>query len=345
MLFYDMGLFFHYMAGQSMDSIDLINSIDTINPLNSFTPRHEALTAIRKNAKIIKQLFIDLDNKILMVGDGPIGPIGPTGNTGPTGPVGPQGMDGASGIQGITGDIGPQGPAGDIGLTGIQGPAGEQGIAGPVGNDGATGPQGPQGPQGITGGWADLKGIYQIPLGGGTAPTVENFDGDSDLGFNNADIITWKLHREHGQVTGGNKYIHIHVGIASGTTASGNNLVIALNCKHRYHNLLGSGQTLRSGVVAPVTITITLTPAQLNSTAGNTWVIETLYAQTGGGAGLLNSTNMLVDDDVTITCTVTTFPTLTGGTSQKIRFPYCDEHGEVTMGGTLKRFFTALSFD
>ena len=197
---------------------------------------------------------------------------------------------------------------------------------------------------GTTWGWSDLKGTYVVPIGGGIAPTAENFDGDTDQGFNLNDIITWKFHRGHEQVTGGNKYIHVHVGIASATTASGANLVITLVCKHRYHNLLGSAEALRTGVVAPVTITLTLTPAQLNSTAGNTWVVEALYAQSGGGAGLINSDNMLTDDDVVVTCTVTTFPTLTGGTSQRIRFPHCDEHGEVTMGGTFKRFFQSLSF-
>ena len=196
-----------------------------------------------------------------------------------------------------------------------------------------------------TWGWGDIVGVYSAPSSGGAAPTTENFDGDSDLGFNVSDTITWKLHRPHWAVVGGDKFIHVHVGIASGTVASGSNLVISLNIHHRLHNLLGSGEALRTTVIAAVTKTVTLTPAQLNSTAGNTWVVENLYAQTGGGAGLLNSSLEIPDDDVVITCTITSFPTLTGGTSQKIRFPFCDEHTEVTWGGTFRRFFASLSFN
>jgi len=194
-------------------------------------------------------------------------------------------------------------------------------------------------------GWSDLKGVYTAPTGGGAAPSVENFDGDSDLGFNATDTMTWKFHIEHIDLSGGDKYLHIHVGIASGTVASGNNLVLSAIVQHRYHNLLGSGETLRTGLETNKVFTFTLTPAELNSTAGETWVVEQLVAQSGGSASLLNSDNWLTDDDVTVTITVTTLPTLSGGTSQKFRFPHCDIHRNVTSSGTFRRFFTNLSFN
>jgi hypothetical protein len=196
-----------------------------------------------------------------------------------------------------------------------------------------------------TWGWGDITGVYIAPATGGTAPTTESFDGELDLGFDDSDTISWKLPRPHWAVVGGNKYITVHVGIAAATVASGSNLNINLSIRHRTHNLLGSGEALRTAIISNIGINATLTAAQLNSTAGNTWVVESLYAQTGGGAGLLNSSIMLPDDDIIVTCTVTSFPTLTGGTSQKIRFPFCDEHTEVTWGGTFRRFFTSLSFN
>jgi len=198
---------------------------------------------------------------------------------------------------------------------------------------------------GNTLGFSDLKGIYTAPTGGGTAPTIENFDGDSDIGFNASDTITFKFHIDHVDVVGGDKFLHIHVGIASGTIASVSNLVITAVVQHRYHNLLGSGEPLRTGSEASKTFTFTLTPAEINSTAGETWVVEQLIAQSGGSASLLNSDLWLTDDDITVTSTVTTMPTFLGGTSQKFRFPHCDLHRRVTMGGTFKRFFTNLSFD
>jgi hypothetical protein len=194
-------------------------------------------------------------------------------------------------------------------------------------------------------GWGDVVGVYSAPGTGGTAPTMENFDGDSDLGFNASDTVTWKLHLPHWVTVGGDKFLHVHVGIASAAVASGNNLVLSAVVQHRYHNLLGSGEALRTGSEASKTFTFTLTPAQLNSTAGETWVVEQKIAQSTGSASLFNSDNWLIDDDITVTCTITSFPTLTGGTSQKVRFPFCDEHTEVTWGGTFRRSFTNLSFN
>jgi len=196
-----------------------------------------------------------------------------------------------------------------------------------------------------TWGWSDLKGVYTAPTGGGSAPTIENFDGDSDLGFNASDTMAWKFHIEHTDIAGGDKFLHVHVGIASGTVASGNNLVLSAVVQHRYHNLLGSGEALRTGSEANKTFTFTLTPAELNSTAGETWIVEEQVARSTGSFSLLNSDLWLTDDDITVTVSVTSFPTLTGGTSQKFRFPHCDLHRNVTSSGTFRRFFANLSFN
>ena len=193
-------------------------------------------------------------------------------------------------------------------------------------------------------GYEDLKGVYVTPTNGATAPTIENFDGTSELGFNASDVMIWLMHEDHTDISGVDKYLHIHVGIASGTTASGSNLVLSATVKHRYHNLLGSGEALRTSSEAAKVFTFTITPAQLNAVKGDTLVVEQLIAQAGGSASLLNSNNWLTDDDISVTFTVTTFPTLTGGTSQKFRFPYADIHRKTMFGGSPRRFFVNSSF-
>ena len=193
-------------------------------------------------------------------------------------------------------------------------------------------------------GYEDLKGIFQAPTSGALSGADEDFDGVTEKGYNANDIITFLFHVEHKDHTGGDKFLHVHIGIASGATASGSNLVITAVVKHRYHNLLGSGQALRTPSPAAKTFTFTVTPAQLNEVKGDTLVVEQLVAQSGGSASLLDSDSWLSDDDIAVQFTVTTLPTITGGTSQRLRFPHSDFHRTNLYGGTPRRFFVNGSF-
>lgn len=174
--------------------------------------------------------------------------------------------------------------------------------------------------------WADLKGLLIVDTSGTTAPTIEIYKtGVEDYGYNSSDKLRWKFHLEHGEVVGGNKYIHPHLEMVA--TAFSGNLVLTHVIAHCYGH---------SRTNSPAPITIVQTIAATSMPAGKNYIPDVLFAKTGGGAGLLNSSNMLPDDHIYITTTVTTFFTaVSGGTSQKLFMPFCDIHREVTgMQGT-----------
>ena len=82
----------------------------------------------------------------------------------------------------------------------------------------------------------------------------------------------------------------------------------------------------------PITFTFTFTPTNLAQYQTN--ITDVLFAQSGGSATLFNSDIMFPDDQIWVSMTVTTLPTITGGLSAKIFLPAFDIHREVINGGT-----------
>ena len=191
-------------------------------------------------------------------------------------------------------------------------------------------------------GWADLKGHYVYPPTGTTAGTFETFaTGITRLGFNATDIIITELHAEHievqSNITGadGRKYLHPHPQMATGATASGSNLVLTHVIMHSYGSI-GAGET-RGASPAPITITQTITIAELNAIgSGNNKAFDIEIMNNGGTGGKLNGANLLPDDMIFVTTTVTTMPTITGGTSAKVALLPMDVHREVIDGSGTK---------
>jgi hypothetical protein len=191
-------------------------------------------------------------------------------------------------------------------------------------------------------GWSDLRGHFVTALSGTTAPARALFKtGVYSNGYDANDTTDWGFHLEHSECKDGvnDKFLHIHAGIASGTTASGANLVITANIG--YFKLgVEAGRDMTE--IAPFTKTFTATPAQLNAAKGNTMLIggDTLIGTNGGGTGLFNTSDpniWITDDDLCVSLVVTTLPTLTGGLSQRIRISHVDIHREVLTGGSPHR--------
>ncbi len=186
-----------------------------------------------------------------------------------------------------------------------------------------------------TWGWADLIGTLITDVTGANAPTIAEYKtGVFDLGYNASDRQYWKFHLTHQEVIGGDKFIHPHLR-HNGTSISGN-LVLTLVISHEYgHN--------RAGSPAPITLTITVVPASLPR--HETHIPDVLFMKSGGGAGFLNSDNILPDDDILVTMTVTTLPTISGGLSARLFIPMVDIHREVTaVAGTKRKDPSAGSF-
>ena len=193
--------------------------------------------------------------------------------------------------------------------------------------------------------WSDLKGTYVVDTSGAAAPTVETMaTGISRLGFNGSDICRTEFHIEHRDVAGGIKYLHPHVMLATGATAATTNLVLSHVVRHSYGSI-GTGET-RGASPAPITVTQTITVAQVNAIgSGNNKAFDIEFANSGGTGGKLNSANFLPDDLIDVTTTVTSLPTITGGTSTKVSLTPIDIHREVRdLSGTKNKDRTGGSF-
>ena len=180
--------------------------------------------------------------------------------------------------------------------------------------------------------WADLKGQHYIDASGTSAPTMETFEtGVQRPAYNATDVCRTELHLEHNEVIGGIKYFHPHIQIATGATAATTNLVLTHVVKHSYGSI-GTGET-RGANPAPITIVQTITVAEINAIgSGKNKPFDIEYANTGGTGGKLNSSNMFIDDIIFITTTVTSIPSITGGTSTKVAMTPIDGHREVRDG-------------
>lgn len=195
-------------------------------------------------------------------------------------------------------------------------------------------------------GHADLRGHFIVDTSGANSPTAAAFDtGSEELGYNASDIARWGFHVEHRDVIGGSKGLHVHFKKARSSTAATTNLAISAVVKHNYHNF--TGQTARGASPAPITVTFTVTPAEFNAVPdGSTGITPDVEIfNEGGTGGKLNSLNILPDDDINVTITVTTVPTITGGATGRVGLPHCDIHRQVRdMSGTKNKDDIAGSF-
>ena len=179
-------------------------------------------------------------------------------------------------------------------------------------------------------GFADLRGHFIVDATGSSAPVPVAFDtGSEELGYNASDIARWGFHFEHRDTSSGSKGLHVHFKKARGATAATTNLVMTCVVKHSYHNF--TGQVARGASPAPITVVFTVTPAEFNAVPdGSTGITPDIEIfNEGGTGGKLNSLNILPDDDINVTLTVTSIPTITGGSTNRVGIPHCDIHREV----------------
>ena len=179
--------------------------------------------------------------------------------------------------------------------------------------------------------YMDLKGILQFDFAGVNAPSLETYKtGVKGLAYNASDVQRWTMHIEHWNVIGGDKYLHAHVR-HNGTAITGNLLITFVVAYNYGHSRVASP--------APITKTISVLSANIATTIPqySTYIQDVLIAQSGGGAGLLDSDTWLPDDDIMVEMTVTTLPTITGGTTAKIFIPYCDIHLQSIGRGTKQK--------
>jgi len=186
--------------------------------------------------------------------------------------------------------------------------------------------------------WADAEGTQVIPLSGATVPAyVEFATGIFGYGFDVGDRITHRIHLPHNLVPFGDKFFHPHVYMADGATASGNNLVLVFTIRHQY-NTIGTGET-RGAPPADITITQTITPAELNAMGNKCGrAYDVLFADDTGNAALHDCRKWLMDDQYIFGLLVTSKPTISGGLTSLVGISTVDIHHQVIdASGTLNK--------
>lgn len=186
--------------------------------------------------------------------------------------------------------------------------------------------------------WEDLKGVHYTDSTGTAAPTFADIGGGVELlMFNGSDKCRTEMHIEHNDVLGGNKWLHPHVRMGDGAVASGGTSLVLTHVVKHSMNTFGTGDGRSGANPAAVTIVQTITVAELNAIAsGKNKPFEVLFAQSGGGAGLLNSSIIMTDDIINITTTVTSIPTISAGSgtpnspSNRIAILPIDIHRQVS---------------
>ena len=184
--------------------------------------------------------------------------------------------------------------------------------------------------------WSDLKGTFVVDSTGTNAPAIAVFKtGVERLGFNASDICRTEFHIEHRDISGGSKFLHSHIMLATGATAATTNLVLTHVIGVSYGSI-GTGET-RAANPAPITIVQTITVAEVNAIgSGKNKAFDVEFANTGGTGGKHNSSLFMPDDLIDVTTTVTSVPTITGGTTNRVSITPLDIHREVRDGSGSK---------
>jgi hypothetical protein len=172
--------------------------------------------------------------------------------------------------------------------------------------------------------WQDIIGYMLPDTGGANAPTLTAFRGGLTRRFSYGtnDKMDLEFHFPHDYAPGTDIYIHIHWG-HNGTNISGNLIV---NFSHSYakgHNqeIFSSEKTL---ALTHNTVNISTTPRWIHR------IDELQLSSNGGSATLLDSSLIEPDGILGVNMTVTTIPTITGGSPNAPFIFFSDIHYQST---------------
>ena len=170
-----------------------------------------------------------------------------------------------------------------------------------------------------TWGWRDITGILRPDLAGANAPVLTVFRGGSvrSYAYQALDKMDCEFHIPHDYVPGTDIYIHVHWS-HNGTAISGN---FVGTCAYTYAK--GHNQA-----VFPAEKTVTITYATVNVATTPQYIHridEVVMSSAGGSASLLDNALLEVDGMILLNFTMTTIPTITGG-SNRVFVSHIDVH-------------------
>lgn len=178
--------------------------------------------------------------------------------------------------------------------------------------------------------WADIVGRYTVDTGGVGAPALLAFRGGSvrQYAFDTADVMEIGFHIPHDYAPGTNIYLHVHWA-HNGTAISGS---LVIDMAHTYAK--GHNQQV---FPAEKTVTLTVSTPDIATIPQYSHRIDEVQLSTSGGSATLMDTAQLEPDGVVLVhMSVTTKPTITGGTTNHVFIPFVDIHYQ-TVGVSTKQ--------
>lgn len=180
-------------------------------------------------------------------------------------------------------------------------------------------------------GWRDLRGFMLPDTVGLNAPTLSTFIGGSvrRFAYTANDKMDLEFHIDHDYAMGTDTFIHIHWG-HNGTAISGNFVVSFV-----YTYAKGFNQGIFS---AEKTVTMTYNTVNIATTPRYAHRIDEIQlSSNGGSATLLDSALIEPDGVIGVNMTVTSTPTITGGSPNEPFIFFCDIHYQSTNIGTKQK--------
>ena len=176
-------------------------------------------------------------------------------------------------------------------------------------------------------GWRDITGMVLPDQQGANAPALTAFRGGSvrRYAFSNTDKADCEFHIPHDYVPGTDLYIHYHWA-HNGTAISGN--IVAdfyVTYAKRATGAFGAEKNVTN---TTNTVNISTTPQYQHN------VYESQLSTSGGSATLLDTDDIEVDGVIGVNFTMTTIPTITGGSPNEPFVFMIDLHYQSTNIGT-----------
>lgn len=183
-------------------------------------------------------------------------------------------------------------------------------------------------------GWKDLIGQLTPRVGGAPAPSLGTFRGTGiqDYAFNTGDIIDQIIFHIPHDYFPGSTQIFIHPHWAHNGTAISGNLVINWYFSYaKGYQQEAFNTTLN--ITQTIPVDITTYPRWYHN------INELQFANVGGTGGLMDIGRLEVDGILRVGLTVTTIPTISGGTPNNPYIFTCDLHYQTTQMSTKDKNF------
>lgn len=179
--------------------------------------------------------------------------------------------------------------------------------------------------------WQDLPGILRPDPIGASSPTLAAVRGGltREFFYSANDKMDMDFHIPHDYVAGSDLFLHIHWG-HNGTAISGNFVVTFTYTYAKGHNQ-AIFPAEKAVVMTYATVNIATTPRYIHR-------IDEIQLSSNGGSATLQDTALIEPDGVfLVNMTVTTIPTITGGTTNEPFVCYADMHYQSTNIGTKQK--------